>query len=87
MAGRINSIHCNSFRFVIIQVSGLNWDESVHYNDPRNDCGIMEASMDWIISVINKPMMEEPGSRFNYNCGATELLAHIFKVATGRDIE
>ena len=32
-------------------------------------------------------MMEEPGTRFNYNSGASELLAHIFRRATGRDIE
>jgi CubicO group peptidase (beta-lactamase class C family) len=32
-------------------------------------------------------MSEEPGTRFNYNSGATEILAHIFERATGQDIE
>jgi CubicO group peptidase (beta-lactamase class C family) len=32
-------------------------------------------------------MLLEPGEKFNYNSGATELLAYIFRVATGTDIE
>jgi CubicO group peptidase (beta-lactamase class C family) len=32
-------------------------------------------------------MREEPGSVFAYSSGATQLLSHVFRVATGRDIE
>ena len=32
-------------------------------------------------------MAVEPGSTFNYNSGASELLAYIFRKATGKDIE
>jgi CubicO group peptidase (beta-lactamase class C family) len=32
-------------------------------------------------------MAEEPGARFNYNSGASQLLAHIFRRATRTDIE
>jgi CubicO group peptidase (beta-lactamase class C family) len=32
-------------------------------------------------------MALEPGLKFNYNSGASELLAHVFYAATGQDIE
>ena len=35
----------------------------------------LEASYDWIRYTIDRPMMAEPGTRFNYNSGASELLA------------
>ena len=76
-----------TIRHLLTMTAGFQWDEGVHYDDPRNDCSIMEASMDWVDYVINRPMSEEPGTRFNYNSGATELLADIFRKATGRDIE
>jgi CubicO group peptidase (beta-lactamase class C family) len=47
----------------------------------------MEASHDWIEFTIHRPMAHAPGAVFRYNSGATQLLAHIFKVATGTDIE
>ena len=47
----------------------------------------MEAGYDWVQYVINKPTMQEPGSTFNYNSGATQLLSYIFRKAAGKDIE
>jgi CubicO group peptidase (beta-lactamase class C family) len=37
--------------------------------------------------AIDRPMAEEPGARFNYNSGASEILAHVFRRATGADVE
>lgn len=67
--------------------AGFNWDETLHYNDPQNDCSQMEASFDWVQYVINKPMQYEPGQVFAYNSGASQLLSYLFKKATGSDIE
>jgi CubicO group peptidase (beta-lactamase class C family) len=47
----------------------------------------MEATDDWVQYAIDKPMAEEPGRIFNYNSGATELLAYIFRKETGQDID
>ncbi|MEI9912011.1 MAG: hypothetical protein WDO71_21620 [Bacteroidota bacterium] len=44
--------------------AGIDWDEGLHYSDPRNDCTVMEGSFDWIQYVINKPMVLEPGPVF-----------------------
>ena len=40
-----------------------------------------------VVLVKSHEMMEEPGARFNYNSGATELVAYVFRRATGKDIE
>lgn len=57
------------------------------YDSPENSCSIMEAATDWVRYAFDRPTAEEPGARFNYNSGATQLLAHIFAKATGADIE
>src|SRR5262249_11725941 len=52
-----------------------------------NSASQMEASGDWVQFTIDRPMMEEPGSRFNYSSGVSELLSPIFHQATGQDVE
>jgi CubicO group peptidase (beta-lactamase class C family) len=74
-------------RNVLTMTTGLDWNEDLPYNDPHNPTAPMEASRDWVSFVIDLPMVNEPGSIFAYSSGATELLAHIFKRATGQDIE
>ena len=76
-----------TIRHLLTMTAGFEWNENLHYSDPRNDCSQMEASFDWIQYVINKPMAIEPGQSFNYNSGASELLSYIFRKATGKDIE
>ena len=77
-----------TIRNLLTMTAGFNWnEESLPYADPKNDGSIMEASYDWVKYVMDKPMAEEPGKVFNYNGGATQILAHIFRVSTGKDLE
>ena len=76
-----------TIRHLLSMTAGLDWNEDLPYNDPRNSGSVMEASFDWVAYTIDRPMSREPGSAFQYNSGATMLLAHIFRVATGKDIE
>ncbi len=76
-----------TIRNLLTMTAGLEWNESLPYNDPTNSSSILEASADWVQYVIDRPMSDEPGTKFNYNSGATELLAHIFRQATGQDME
>jgi CubicO group peptidase (beta-lactamase class C family) len=67
--------------------AGLAWDETAaEYTDTTNNAAVMEKSRDWVQYVLDRPMATEPGSQFVYNSGATELLAEIFKQATGRNL-
>jgi CubicO group peptidase (beta-lactamase class C family) len=68
--------------------AGLDWnDEGFQASDPQADTSFMEATDDWVQYVIDKPMAAEPGKVWNYNSGATELLAYIFQKETGQDID
>jgi CubicO group peptidase (beta-lactamase class C family) len=67
--------------------SGLEWDEDLPYNDPRNGSSAMEACDDWVQFVIDRPMTHEPGTFFAYSSGVSELLGYIFQKVTGQDIE
>ena len=76
-----------TIRHLLTMSAGLDWNESLPYSDPNNTGTQMEASTDWVEYTINRPMAHEPGKEFHYNSGATQILAHIFRVATGMDIE
>jgi CubicO group peptidase (beta-lactamase class C family) len=76
-----------TIRHLLTMTAGMDWNEDLPYADPNNSASIMEASFDWVDYAIGRPMAGEPGTEFRYNSGATQLLAHIFRVATGKDIE
>ena len=76
-----------TLRDLLTMTAGLEWNEDLPDNDPRNDMSRMEGTDDWVQYAIDKPMADEPGKSGNYNSGATELLAYIFQKETGQDIE
>jgi CubicO group peptidase (beta-lactamase class C family) len=76
-----------TLRHLLTMTDGLHWEESKPYGDTTNTAIQLEGSYDWVGFTIDRPMMGEPGARFNYNSGASELLAHVFRRATGVDIE
>jgi CubicO group peptidase (beta-lactamase class C family) len=76
-----------TIRHLLTMTGGFDWNENLPYIDPANTAIQLEASYDWVQYTIDRPMMEEPGTRFNYNSGETVLLAHIFRKATGLDVE
>ncbi len=76
-----------TLRHVLTMSTGLDWNEDVSYDDPRNDSSLMEATDDWVQYVIDRPMAQEPGKVFNYSSGVSALLAYLFQKETGQDIE
>lgn len=76
-----------TLRNLLTMTAGLEWNEDLPYNDPNNSADLMEATHDWVQYVINQPMAAEPGKVFVYSSGVTELLAHIFKRVTGRNVD
>ncbi len=70
---------------VLTMRTGIRWDEeTADYTDPANNCAAMEGSADWIRYVLDQPMAAEPGKRFVYNSGATELLSYLIWKRTGK---
>ena len=76
-----------TIRHLLTMTGGFDWNENLPYIDPNNTASGLEESADWIKYTIDRPMMREPGAQFNYSSGESALLAHIFRQATGRDIE
>ncbi len=76
-----------TIRHLLTMTAGLDWNEDLPYADPKNDSSLMEATFDWVQYTIDKPMAAEPGTTFRYNSGATQLLAYVFRNATGADLE
>ena len=74
-------------RHLLTMTGGLSWNENLPYIDPNNTGSALEASPDWVQFTIDRPMMREPGTEFNYSSGESALLAHVFRRATGMDIE
>lgn len=76
-----------TLRNLLTMTAGLEWNEDLPYNDPKNSADVMEATHDWVQYVINQPMAAEPGKVFVYSSGVTQLLSHIFKKATGKNVD
>lgn len=61
----------------LTMTTGLDWNEKVPYNDPKNDEIQMTYSEDPIRYVLSKALIEAPGTKWNYSGGATQILAEI----------
>jgi CubicO group peptidase (beta-lactamase class C family) len=73
---------------MLAMTSGLPWNESYAYTDPRNDLGAMAFfSEDPIAYVLGKSTVAPPGTQFIYNSGTTNLLGEITRRTTGSTLE
>lgn len=62
---------------VLTMTAGLKWNESVPYSNWENTHTQMANSRNWIDFVLNLPLIQKPGERFNYNTGTSNLMAII----------
>ena len=62
---------------LLTMTSGLDWPEG----DPIYSQ--LWNSPDWVQFVLNRPMLVEPGSRFNYNSGCSHVLSAIVAERSG----
>jgi CubicO group peptidase (beta-lactamase class C family) len=73
-----------TLRHVLTMTLGNQWDErAAPYSSPANIVWKMAQAHDWMGFVLGVPMVERPGTRFNYNSGSSLLLAGILQNATG----
>lgn len=66
--------------------SGLCWEEIGNYNGLLNDETKMDISFNPIAFVLNKKLVSEPGTIWNYSGGNTQLLADIIYKVSGKNI-
>jgi len=71
-------------KHVLSMTSGFECNElDIPYSDPRNDVNVGMRSGNYIEYVLKKLVVDEPGTKWNYNSGNTMLLGGIVKNTTG----
>jgi len=79
-----------SVRDVLTMSSGVRWNET--YTDPASDRRrLLEAQISQVpgsaLALMKSlPRAAEPGTRYNYNTGETQIVAEILRAATGRPL-
>lgn len=74
-------------RHLLTMRSGLQWDEThVPYGTSANSESLMFRSRDPYRLVLEQPVQNEPGEKFNYSGGNTQLLAGVLQKATGEPL-
>jgi len=71
-------------RDLLTMRSGLAWDERLSYDDPRNSERRMISSVNPYRYVLEQPAQDEPGAKWNYSGGDTQLLSGILQRASGK---
>jgi CubicO group peptidase (beta-lactamase class C family) len=65
---------------------GMDWNEDLSYDDPRNGQTAMEAAPDRYRYVLERPIIAVAGERWIYSGGATALIGKIIEKGVGRPI-
>ncbi|MGH1335136.1 MAG: serine hydrolase domain-containing protein [Aureispira sp.] len=66
---------------------GLNWLEMGTTLEMENNVTAMEQSADWVAYTLQQTIDTVPGAVWNYNSGASQLLAFILEQATQQTLE
>lgn len=68
---------------VLSMTMGLEWNEDLPYNDPRNSEIAMERSADRYRYVMAQAIVDPPGEKWRYSGGATAILGHLVARGAG----
>ena len=77
-------------RQMLMMSSGVKWNED--YTDPKSDVAqaggsVTEPGVNPMVSYLRKlPRANEPGTKFNYNTGETDLVGVLVSKATGKTL-
>lgn len=65
---------------------GLEWREDLPYNSPANAEIAMELAPDRYRYILERPILDPPGTRWTYCGGATALLGRLIADGTGQSL-
>ena len=71
-------------RHLLVMTSGIAWNESLPYSDPRNSEIQMIFTADPNRFVLVQPMPSAPGKVWNYSGGSAQLLGAIVEKVSGQ---
>ncbi|MEO6444104.1 MAG: serine hydrolase [Gemmatimonadaceae bacterium] len=72
---------------VLAMTSGLEWNEVVSYDDPRNDEIRMTNDPQPLRFALSRTVAHAPDAEFTYNGGMTQVMAAVIERATKTPIE
>jgi CubicO group peptidase (beta-lactamase class C family) len=77
-----------TLRHLVTMSAGLEWHElDIPYTNADNSENRMDASPDPYRFVLEQPVVAPPGDVWEYNSGATELVAAVLKKAAGKQAD
>src|SRR4051794_23843523 len=68
-----------TIKHALTMTLGMDWDEEVSYDDPRNGQTAMEAADDRYRYALAQPIVAVAGERWIYSGGATALIGKILE--------
>ena len=68
---------------VLTMRTGIEWHETDRPMNDSNTTIQLERSPDWVQFTLNQPMDSEPGQKWAYNSGGSQLISAILRRATG----
>jgi CubicO group peptidase (beta-lactamase class C family) len=71
-------------RHLLMMESGLDWSEATYDGSPLDRMNTCDC--DWLRFVLDWPMREPPGARWEYNSGSTVVLGGIVANAVGQPL-
>lgn len=74
-------------RDVLSMKHGMEWDESLPYWNPENSEHAMELAEDRLFYALSQNMVQQPGTGWLYNGGATSIIAHLITKGTGQALD
>ena len=69
---------------LLTMTDGLEWQDWPYGIREVGDFSRLLASSDGVRYILDKPMVHEPGTHFNYNSGSSHLLAAIVQEVSGK---
>ncbi|NSX55819.1 serine hydrolase [Sulfitobacter sp. 1151] len=66
---------------------GTDWNETIPYDNPANSEIAMERAPDRYRFILSRPIIADPGTRWNYNGGCTALIAYLIEQGTGQSLD
>jgi CubicO group peptidase (beta-lactamase class C family) len=66
---------------------GTEWNKNLPYTDPKNSEIQIENAADRIEFVLSRPLVAKPGEVWNYNGGASAVVARLIENGSGQSLD
>ena len=75
-----------TLRHLLTMSSGIQWDETLPWSDPKNDEPHLVFDPDPLRYILSKPIVAPPDTLWVYNGGGTDLLGNLLERVSGKTL-